>query len=150
MAAHRDDTPGGTKVTGATPALELAWLEERSDREQASVAVALRFGGRVVTGLSPSVGIKRRRHGVHRAVLATLDAIEQLSLRRVACELVDVGRTRAGDGTWVRVRLILSFDGRVAEVHGRARVRDGAADAAARAVLDAVSELVAVIASLAG
>jgi hypothetical protein len=159
MAVDRDERQTGTESADtltATPqsrgaeahgTLALEWLEERSDGAQAWIAVTLAYGGRVVTGQSPPVRIKRRRHGVHRAVLATLNAVEHLARQRVSCELLDVGRTRAGDRTWIRVRLRVSVRGKAAEVRGSARVRDGAADAAARAVVDALSESVDLILS---
>ena len=119
--------------------LELEWLREEADGEQSWIVVGIVGAGRRATGQSPPVARKRRRHGVHRAVLATLEAIETFTGRQVSCALIDIGRARAGDETAITVRLQLADAGRAAEVLGRARVREGAASAAARAALDAAN-----------
>jgi hypothetical protein len=148
MAADRDDTQPGTEVVepSRAPAIParshfgLEWLAERSDRTQSWIAVSIARGGKVVTGESPSVATRRRRHGVHRAVLATLAAVETLADQPVSFELLEIGRTRTADGSWIRVGLRLWADGKVIELHGSARVAGGAAEAAALAVLDALNE----------
>jgi len=119
--------------------LELDWLEERSDGASSWVAVTLSCNGRHVTGLSPAVGRKQRRQGAHRAVLATMSAVEVFAHHHLKCELLDVGLVRANGAPSVAVRLRLVMDDAVADVFGSARVGGEIAEAAANAVLDAAN-----------
>jgi hypothetical protein len=141
----RDDAHAGAEVVDESAAggrpvrLALEWLREESDGAQSWIVVGIAGASRSSTGQSPPVARKRRRHGVHRAVLATIDAIEAFTGRSVSCALLDIGRARAGDETAITVRLQLADAGRAAEVLGRARVREGAASAAALATLDAAN-----------
>jgi hypothetical protein len=153
MGAYRDSAAGGTAteaaaaraleraaLTSAKPSwLELEWLEERSDGANAWIAVTLGCNGRQVTGLSPKVGRKQRLEGAHRAVLATMSAVEVFAHHHLECELLDVGLLHAGGVPSVAVRLRLVMDDEVADVFGSARVAGEVAEAAARAVLDAAN-----------
>ena len=155
MVAFRERAAGGTAtkteattprvleraaLTNAKPSwLELEWLEERSDGAGAWIAVTLGCNGRQVTGLSPRVGRKQRREGAHRAVLATMSAVEVFAHHHLECELLDVGLLHVGGEPSVAVRLRLVMEDEVADVFGSARVAGEVAEAAARAVLDAAN-----------
>jgi hypothetical protein len=139
-AAWYQGTLSRLRLTKAKPAwIELEWVEERSDATSSWYAVSLGFNGESVTALSPSLPKDRVRHGVHRAALATLKAIELFVHHQFSCELLDVELVRALGATLIMVRVRLDLDGESVELFGSARVVDDFTSAAANAALDATN-----------
>jgi hypothetical protein len=117
--------------------LELAYVDEREDARTAWVVVTLDCNDQLLSGTSPAVKKAKRRHGIHRAALATLRAIEIFAHHQLACELVDVACVTARSNPLVVARIRIVSEGDTAELFGVARVEGDLAEAAARAVLDA-------------
>jgi hypothetical protein len=128
------------RVTKSKPAwIELEWIDERSDNKSSWIAVTLNLNGETATALSPAIPIKKARHGVHRAAMATLKGIELLVHHQLSCELLDLEVVRALGATLVMVRVRIVLDGETVEVFGSARAEDDFLAAAANAALDATN-----------
>ncbi len=129
------ETPHGLKPEW----IELEYVEERSDSRTSWIVVTLNGNGRMASGTSPSIKRRHARHGIHRAALATLNALELFSDHVLSCELIDIAATTAGAQSTIIVHLRLSSDGESSEVFGSAVVHDDFAEGAVRAVLDATN-----------
>ena len=119
--------------------LELEYADEREDGRSAWVVVTLNCNGHLLIGKSPKVKKGKRRHGIHRAALATLNAVELFSDHALTCELVDVALVSVGGGASLLVRMRITSDGVPTELFGMARVEGDLAETAVRAVLDAAN-----------
>lgn len=119
--------------------LELEYVDERKDGSRTWLVVALNCNGRLITGTSPAIEQRHARHGIHRAALATLNALELFTEHMVSCKLTDVASVSNGSQSTIVVRLQLDSQGAVTDVFGSATIESDFADAAARAVLDAAN-----------
>ena len=119
--------------------LELEYVDEREAAKTTWVVVTLGCNGRQISGMSPVIKKRRRRHGIHRAALATLNAVELFSDHALTCELVDVALVSVGGGASLLVRMRITSDGVPTELFGMARVEGDLAETAVRAVLDAAN-----------
>jgi hypothetical protein len=119
--------------------LELAYVDEREDARTAWVVVTLDCNDQLLSGTSPAVKKGRGRHGLHRAALATLRAIELFAHHQLAGELVDIACVTARSNPLVVVRVRIVSESETVELFGVARVEGDLAEAAARAVLDAAN-----------
>ena len=128
------------RVTQSKPSwIELEWIDERTDNKSSWIAVSLNLNGETATALSPAIPVKKARHGVHRAAIATLKAIELLVHHQFECELADLEIVRALGATLVMVRVRLTLEGETIELFGSARAVDDFLVAAANAALDATN-----------
>jgi hypothetical protein len=119
--------------------LELAHVDEWEDARTAWIVVTLDCNGELLSGASPAIKKRKRRHGIHRAALATLRALELFSSHQLSCELVDVACVTARSHPSVLVRVRVVSDDETAVIFGIARADGDFAEAAARAVLNAVN-----------
>ena len=119
--------------------IEFEYVDERSDSRTSWIVVTLNANGRMVSGTSPAIKRRHARHGIHRAALATLNALELFSEHMLSCELIDIASTKPDSQSTILVRLRLSSDGECSEVFGSAVVHDDFAEGAVRAVLDATN-----------
>lgn len=128
------------RVTQSKPSwIELEWIDERSDNKTSWIAVTLNLNGETATALSPAIPIKKARHGVHRAAIATLTAIELLVHHQFECALVDLEIVHALGATLVMVRVRLTIENDTVELFGSARAGEDFLVAAANAALDATN-----------
>lgn len=138
--AHKAIAAKDEHLKSAKPTwLELAYVDEREAAKTAWVVVTLICNGQPIAGMSPVIKKRRQRHGIHRAALATLNAIELFSDHTLSCELVDVAMVTVGGGASLLVRIRVTSDGSPTELFGMDRVDGDLAEAAARAVLDAAN-----------
>jgi hypothetical protein len=119
--------------------IELEWIDERTDNKTSWIAVSLNLNGETATALSPAIPVKKARHGVHRAAIATLKAIALLVHHQFECALADLEIVRALGATLVMVRVRLTLEGETVELFGSARAVDDFLVAAANAALDATN-----------
>lgn len=119
--------------------LELEYVDERTDGRRSWIVVSLNCNGRLINGTSPAIDQKHARHGIHRAALATLNALELFSDHLLECSLLDVASMVTNGQSAVHVRLHLKSEGSTSDVFGSAPVEGEFAESAARAVLDAAN-----------
>lgn len=119
--------------------LELDYVDVRSDSRTSWLVVTLNCNGRLFSGVSPAIERRHARHGIHRAALATLNALEQLSEHVLSCELVDIASVASRAQSTIVVRLRFHSSVQSVELFGSATVVGDFAEAAARAVLDAAN-----------
>ena len=119
--------------------LELEYVDVRSDSRTSWLVVTLNCNGRLISGKSPAIGQRDARHGIHRATLATLNALELFSDHALSCELVDVAAVATRAQSSILVRLRFHSTGESVELFGSAPVVGDFAEAAALAVLDAAN-----------
>jgi hypothetical protein len=137
---HKAIAASDDRLKSAKPTwLELAYVDEREAAKTAWVVVMLSCNEQLIAGMSPVIKKRRQRHGIHRAALATLNAIELFSDHTLACELVDVAMVTVGGGASLLVRVRVTSDGTPTELFGIARVEGDLAETSVRAVLDAVN-----------
>jgi hypothetical protein len=128
------------RLTRSKPSwIELDWLDERSDKDSCWMAASVTCNGESYTGLSPAIKKGEGRHGVLRAVLATLNALEVFAQHQITFELVDIGQARSGGQQSIFIRVRIKEQDRSEEIFGSARVDGDFAEAAARAALDAAN-----------
>ena len=119
--------------------LELAYVDEREDARTSWVVVTLDCNDQLVSGTSPAVKKGKGRHGIHRAALATLRAIELFAHHQLEGELADVACVTARSNPLIVARIRIASECETVELFGVARVEGDLAEAAARAVLDAAN-----------
>ena len=116
--------------------LELEYVDVRGDSRTSWFVVTLNGNGRLFSGRSPAIEKRHARHGIHRATLATLNALEQFSDHVLSCDLVDIAAVASRAQSTIVVRLRFHSSGQSVELFGSAAVVGDFAEAAARAVLD--------------
>lgn len=119
--------------------IELEYVDIRSDSRTSWIVVTLNCNGRLISGKSPAIDQRDARHGIHRATLATLNALELFSDHALSCDLVDVAAVASRAQSTILVRLRFRSTGETVELFGSAPVVGDFAEAAALAVLDAAN-----------
>ena len=127
--------------------LKFDRVDEQAEDGKLWMEVTLTYGGRTVTGRSPSVDEGESRAGIRRAALATLDAIETFVDRQFRCDLQEVDRVQALGKELVVLLITINFEGRQIQLFGSCRAAEEISQAAAKAALDATNRYIDIVLS---